>query len=248
MIYIKELVANLLLKLTPKRVLRVLAQLAIEKVSFNSHRFKISFSQKGEDVYLQNIFNKENGFYVDVGAYHPIEYSNTHVFYLKGWSGINIEPNPESIQSFFKLRARDINLNLAVSLCEDTLTYYKFNYSAVNTISKDHATYWASQPGHIIKEQTPVIVKPLKRIFEDFLPNDVEIDFMSVDCEGVDLDVLKSNDWNKFRPSIVLIEFLYYEYPDFRESELHQFMISVNYRFLGIVGISIFYSNNKDIK
>ena len=76
----------------------------------------ISVSQFGEDKFLEaHFFNQATGFYVDVGGFHPYMYSNTYLFYRKGWHGINIEPNPASFPAFLKHRRRDINLQLAIS-------------------------------------------------------------------------------------------------------------------------------------
>jgi len=93
-----------------------------------------SFSQEGEDIILSRLFNdKKNGFYVDVGAHHPFRFSNTYKFYEKGWSGINIEPNPEDFHLFSKYRNRDININAGVGSNDGTLTYFMFNEPALNT-------------------------------------------------------------------------------------------------------------------
>ena len=94
-----------------------------------------SWSQEGEDMVLRRIFEKKNGFYVDVGAHHPIRFSNTYFFYRIGWSGINIDAMPGSMQAFKKSRVRDINLELGVSNHNANLDYYIFNDTALNTFS-----------------------------------------------------------------------------------------------------------------
>jgi FkbM family methyltransferase len=72
---------------------------------------RLSYAQEGEDVLLDRLLAKQtDGFYVDVGAHHPKRFSNTHYFYMRGWSGINIEPNPVVVGSFRQMRRRDINL------------------------------------------------------------------------------------------------------------------------------------------
>src|SRR5437879_30132 len=86
---------------------------------------KVSYSRSGEDLLLDEILNyKMKGVYVDVGAYHPVQYSNTFKFYLRGWTGINIDPNKEAIDLFNDVRPKDINLNLAISKEAGTYTYY----------------------------------------------------------------------------------------------------------------------------
>ncbi len=71
----------------------------------------LSYSQEGEDLILQRFFEtKENGFYIDVGAHNPTRFSNTFIFYLKGWRGINIEPTPGSKTAFDSVRPKDLNI------------------------------------------------------------------------------------------------------------------------------------------
>ena len=89
----------------------------------------VYYSQSGEDIIIGNFFqNKNKGFFVDVGAYHPKHYSNTYLLYKNGWRGINIEPNPASIKLFNKYRKNDINLQTGV-LNENKEAYYHiFNH------------------------------------------------------------------------------------------------------------------------
>ena len=95
------------------------------------------YSQEGEDILLSRIFGEQaEGFYVDVGAHHPRRFSNTYLFYKRGWRGINIDALPGSMKVFQKFRPRDINLELAVSEREQVLTYYMFNEPALNGFSK----------------------------------------------------------------------------------------------------------------
>lgn len=94
-----------------------------------------SFSQNGEDVLINHIFKDiDNGFYIDVGAYHPIKFSNTYKLYQRGWSGINIDALPGSMMNFEKKRKRDINLEIPIYDQENEVTYYQFAENAFNTI------------------------------------------------------------------------------------------------------------------
>ena len=96
-----------------------------------------SYSQEGEDMVLQRIFaQKEYGFYIDVGAHHPKRFSNTYLFYKKGWRGINIDALPGSMDLFNKVRPNDINLEVGIGYKEEELNYYMFNESALNSFSK----------------------------------------------------------------------------------------------------------------
>ena len=164
---------------------------------------EISYSQAGEDMILNCIFlSKRNGFYVDVGANHPTRASNTCFFYKKGWTGINIDAFPDAIKLFRKQRRKDINIETGVNDLKGTLNFYMFKDSSYNTLNEewvDEIKKWSS-----LKEVKRITVKPLFLILSQL--NITSIDFMSVDVEGLDLNVLKSNDWNSFRPKVVLVE------------------------------------------
>src|SRR5688500_1440642 len=100
-----------------------------------------SFSQEGEDLILRHIFKgKREGFYVDVGAYHPMRFSNTYLFYSMGWRGINIDATPGSMSAFRAVRPRDTNLQLAISDRNETLTLMMFDEPVLSTFSPDVAS------------------------------------------------------------------------------------------------------------
>ena len=189
-----------------------------------------SYSQEGEDMVLKRIFdNQTNGFYIDIGAHHPKRFSNTYNFYLKGWKGINIDAMPKSMDLFNKIRPRDINLELGVGQKEEELYYHIFNEPALNSFSKELSeTRDKAQDSYFIKDVIKVEVKPLNKILDTHLINN-EIDFLNVDVEGLDLDVLKSNDWSKYRPKFVLVEILSSNLHDIDKDPIFQLMKEKNY-------------------
>jgi len=190
-----------------------------------------SWSQEGEDLILNRIFErKPNGFYIDVGAHHPRRFSNTFLFYIQGWNGLNIDAMPGSMRSFHQHRPRDINLEVGVGLNECQLDFYVFNEPALNGFSKElsderHDPNLAYQINKIIK----VNVFPLSVVLDRNLPAGQNIDFMSVDVEGLDFEVLKSNDWIKYRPKIVLAEILSSSMHDIDKSNIGRLMRDVGY-------------------
>lgn len=166
-----------------------------------------SYSQEGEDLILYRIFEgKKEGFYVDVGAHHPFRFSNTFLFYKMGWKGINIDANPESIRLLNKFRKRDININLGVGEKEGILNYYMFNEPALNTFDEDLAKQRNGSGEYRLTKTIPIKVMPLREVLNEYLPTNTTIDFMTIDCEGMDFEVLRSNDWDKFRPNVLLVE------------------------------------------
>jgi FkbM family methyltransferase len=198
-----------------------------ERLSNCSDRWAIySWSQEGEDQILRRIFEKQKiGFYVDIGAHHPQRFSNTYLFYKRGWRGINIDAMPGSMHSFNKVRPRDTNLELGIAEKKAELDYYIFNESALNGFSRDLSQErHVAKSSYLIKDVIKVDVFPLHEVLDQYLPTGQSIDFMSVDVEGLDLRVLKSNDWNRYRPTFVLAEVLGSSLHEVDQSEIGRFM------------------------
>lgn len=167
-------------------------------------RFKNSFSQKGEDLIIDKLLGyKKKGSYIDVGAHNPDKLSNTKRFYLRGWRGINIEPNPKLLSKFISKRNKDINLNLGISEKRGFQKFYLIDPDGLSTFSpkeaKNHET-----SGYKTTNVLVIKTLPLRDIFKKYVRRNV--DFLSIDTEGCDLEVLKSNDWRRFKPKIICIE------------------------------------------
>jgi len=192
---------------------------------------QISFSQEGEDMLLKRIFGaKKDGFFIDVGAHHPQRFSNTYLFYLGGWKGLNIDPMPGIMASFGDTRPLDVNLELAIANNNEEQTYFQFNEPALNTFSEEVAKEKDALDGYRITSEKKIQTHKLAEVLEEYLLPEQSIDFLTVDVEGLDLDVLKSNDWGKFRPQMVLVEDLNrYSLGDFHKSKISTFMKSKNY-------------------
>ena len=188
----------------------------------------ICFSQNGEDLVINRFLdNKNEGFFVDVGAHHPIRFSNTFLFYKKGWSGINIDAMPGSMAQFNKIRPNDINIEKGIGLKKDKLTFYQFNESALNTFSKKEA-FSKNKDGYKIIKSNLVEVDTLENILDKYMPLNTEIDFLNIDAEGKDEEVLISNNWEKYKPNYIIIEIL-------REVSLYNNNSSIN-KFLKTKG------------
>ncbi len=184
----------------------------IRKCAFYSHEipFHRSYSQFGEDVLLQGFLGDKwswnyRGFWVDIGAHDPSNLSNTKAFSINGWRGINVDASSEAIGKFKRGRKRDINVNVGIGLEPGTLDYYRMSSSPMNTFSKEFAER-AVTKGVKIVDVVKIPVITLKEMLDRHLPKGQHIDFLSVDCEGLDLSILQSNDWNKYRPDYILIE------------------------------------------
>jgi FkbM family methyltransferase len=231
--------------LLPKNVIEKLN--IIKNNYFDGYALK-SYSHEGEDMILRNLFDKQKtGFYVDVGAHHPKRFSNTQFFYKKGWKGINIDAMPNSMSLFNRLRPRDINLEIPVSDKKQKLKYYMFNEPALNCFSKELAEKRDGKDNYKIVSEKVMETSTLEEILEKYLPYGQEIDFMSIDVEGLDLQVLKSNNWKRFRPKFVLVEILGSSIKDIANSKEYKYLAGFEYEiFAKTVNTVIF--RRKDIK
>lgn len=216
----------------------------IKEIIYKKYLNIISFSQEGEDKILERMFNhKKEGFFVDVGAHHPIRFSNTYKFYLKGWNGINIDAMPGSMRLFNKIRPRDINIEAAIFDAEKKLTYYAFNEPALNGFSKDISAQRDGKGNYKIIFQKEINTQKLSTILDENCTPAREIDFLSVDVEGLDLNVLKSNNWNKYRPTILLVENLSDSFYD-SGNEMVTFLKDIEYSLVAKTYNTDVFRNN----
>lgn len=169
-------------------------------------RFRTSFAKAGEDLQVfQLLKQKSKGIFVDIGSHHPIKGSNSFFFYLRGWTGLCVDPNPDFKPLYGKIRPNDIFLNIGISDEQGSLEYYKLKdkLSARNSFSKEYID--KNNLNDDVEQIYRIQVKPLKDILHNEMAGK-QIDFLTIDVEGLDLQVLKGNDWNKHRPSIICVE------------------------------------------
>jgi FkbM family methyltransferase len=202
----------------------------------------VSYAQEGEDLVLRRFVEERRcGFYVDVGAHHPARFSNTCFFYEQGWRGMNIEPAPGAVAEFMRQRPRDINLQFGVAEEPGKLTYYIFDDPALNTFDGTLAREREARTPYRMVATETVVVERLDVILRDNLPPGQAIDFMSIDVEGLDLQVLRSNDWSSYRPDFVLVESLDFRLENAHEHPTHVFMRSQRYELVAKTLNTLFY-------
>ena len=157
---------------------------------------------------LSRLFlGKEQGFYIDIGAHHPIRFSNTWRLYRNGWRGINVDATPGSMEAFNNLRPDDINLEIAISDSAIPLTFYMFDEPALNTFDLDLAKRYQklNYPLKGVRSITPC---SMTQLFDNYLPAGQHIDLLSIDIEGEELRALRSNDWQHYSPDVIVLEAL----------------------------------------
>lgn len=207
---------------------------------------KGSYSQYGEDLVLDKLLGyKKEGFYVDIGAYDPHRFCNTKKFYLRGWHGINIEPNPKLFNKFITERVRDINLNIGIGRRKGKAVFYQFFPDTLSTLSNLESNRYLKQ-GYILENKFKIDIDSLSNILGKYTKG-INIDFFSIDTEGYDLEVLKSNNWNQFRPKFICIESisLSMENNVIKNTKLHKFLVRTGYKKVYDNGVNSIYQNGK---
>jgi len=183
----------------------------------------VSFSQFGEDLLVKKLLSGvECGTYVDVGCYDPIYLSNTYLFYKLGWRGLLIDANPETIPRLQQMRPRDTVCHFAVGTKTEDVSVVTFDAGMFATLKSNLSLVpedFRANPRSYNVQQRPLAVL-LREANLD------QIDFMDIDCEGSDLDVLASNDWSKYRPSVIAVE----DHSRGTDvSDTHRFMVKQGY-------------------
>lgn len=192
-----------------------------------------NFSQEGEDLFLIDFFkNKSEGFYVDVGAFHPFRINNTYALYKKGFRGINIDISATSIDFFNFARPDDTNLNIGASnKFENKIFFSKKNLSFHNTFSKSLAE--SKIQNEPFKKKYTIECKPLTQIIDDTKFSNKKIDFLNIDAEGHDYEVLQGLDLKKYSPKIICIEIsplVDEKNKNYKDTKIFKYLLENNYK------------------
>jgi FkbM family methyltransferase len=167
----------------------------------------ISYAQRYEDMHLLRAFGAQaGGFYIDIGAGHPVYDNVSFAFYLRGWRGITVEPNPWLAQLSEAVRPRDIRVASLVGEKEGQAAYYLVDdFHGLSTTIEAHARAAESEYG----KRSRVLAKPvttLRALCEQHAPTAIE--FLKIDVEGAERDVLLGGDWQRYRPKVIVLEAL----------------------------------------
>jgi FkbM family methyltransferase len=167
----------------------------------------VSYAQRFEDLYLMRCFDdRTDGFYIDIGSGHPVYDNMSFAFYLKGWHGVTVEPNPWLSQLTRAVRTRDRHIEALVGATAGEATFHLVNeFHGLSTMIAAHAEAAQTQFGKASQAIT-VPVTTLKELCEQHAPASFE--FLKVDVEGAEPDVLLNGDWQRYRPKVVVVEAL----------------------------------------
>jgi Methyltransferase FkbM domain len=169
---------------------------------------QLGFAQFGEDhavIRLAREQGLKRGHYVDAGAYHPISLSNTLLLHKMGWSGMNIDLNPQTIELFNLARPGDTNVIGALSGDVRTATVLHNQFPVLNRLAPADPSQvpgFFGEPSAI----STVTTTTLTRLLDMHPPKSGRVDYLNVDCEGHDLMVLRGFDWARWRPAVVTVE------------------------------------------
>ena len=191
----------------------------------NKYR-KISYSQCGEDLIVEFVLNTigvDDISYLDIGAHHPYYLSNTALFYEKGFRGVCVEPDPTLFKKIKKHRKNDICLNIGIGIDDDEeeADFFIMSSKTLNTFSKDQAKEYESYGNQEIISVEKIRLQNINAIITENFHN--KPNFISLDAEGMDFEIIKTFDFGKFRPEVFCIETLTYT-EDSTERKLEEIM------------------------
>ena len=172
---------------------------------------RLSYAQSGEDLIVDFIFRAmrvTRPSYLDIGAHHPTHFSNTYFFYATGSSGVTVEPDPTLHAQLRNKRPNDVHLNVGVGEgSSPSLPFYVMSTKTLNSFSKEEAERYQATGMHKIEEVLEVPVVSITEVL-DLHFHDKSPDFISVDVEGLDFQIIRSIDFSRYRPSVVCVETL----------------------------------------
>lgn len=212
-------------------------------------RFNQSYAQDGEDIIFEEFWiaaygRKKAGFYVEIGGYHPVRFSNTYRLYRKGWRGVIVEPTPGKKRLFRLMRKQDTFAPFAAGSTQEKKYLYCFPESALNRILTEKEHYQRRQTNAkiiTIRQETTA------QILNRTVPEGTSIDLMSIDVEGFEMSVLEGNDWNKYAPKFILIEDDDFEMTAPEKSETFRFLTEKGYEPIARTRRNVLYHNPRQL-
>lgn len=208
----------------------------------NEKFYKKSYSQCGEDLVIDHLlfgyFKLERFSYLDIGSSHPIRINNTYLFYKKGFRGVCVDANPVLIELYGNERPEDIFINSGVtSEYNNEQDFYIMNSPFIHTFDSKVAKGMVAKHGFQIDKVIKMRTMNINHIIKDYCKSPPEL--ISIDIEGLDFDVLKSINYDKYRPKIIIVEMCGYgKIKDNQSSKMANFMQRKNYIWWGNVGFS----------
>lgn len=202
-----------------------------------------SWAQCREDLIVDTLFQEKYGIrkikYMEIGANAPKWLSNTYYFYRNNGRGVLVEPNPTLCRKLKKYRKRDIVLNVGIANSDGYLSYFEMDTSTLNSFSEEYAKQLEEQ-GYKIIDKKEIRVIPIGNIFKKY----GKFDYISIDTEGIDFEILKMIDYQKYAPYVICIETQEFQVERKRDDfqEINEFMKSKGYYIYMDTGINTIYA------
>ena len=187
---------------------------------------RLAYSHWGVDLIITKLLNSKNkGIYIDVGCHHPFLNNHSYLLYKSGWEGINIDIDYNSIDMFNFFRKSDVNIQTAVTDHKGEVDlFFYHNRAAKNTISKEF--------GSDAKKKKKINSDTLNNIIENSKFKNSKIDFVSIDVEGNEMNVLNGFNLKKYKPKLILLEFIIPNKKEFYEKDINEITNSEVYKFM----------------
>lgn len=203
-------------------------------IDYSNNYKKYSYSQSGEDIIIKFFFDVikiKYPTYLDLGAHHPYNLSNTALFYDQGCRGVNVEADPDLFERFSSIRKEDINLNNLVSKTAKKSKFYIMSSPTLNTMSYDVAKEIEDTTEFRIKRILEIDSISINDIFQKYFSGK-DIDFLNIDLEGIELEILKGFNLAEFRPKLICIETLNFSNTSFgtKTKDCVEFLLKNNYK------------------
>tara|TARA_B100001027_G_C16258317_1_gene328097 strand:- start:539 stop:1237 length:699 start_codon:yes stop_codon:yes gene_type:complete len=203
---------------------------------FRNSKKKTHLGEFGEDIFVRRFFKKTSkGFYVDVGAYHPIKGSLTYDLYKNNWTGMNIDLSKISIDLFKISRPKDINLRNAITDFDGKTFFYES--SPINQQNSLIENYNA--------EKIEIDCYKLNSILENHKIQ--KVDYLNIDAEGNDFKVISTFDFKKYKPSLVSIEYNNYNFENLMDSDINILLEKNDFKIVSKFGVTCFYAHKENI-
>ena len=193
--------------------------------------YQKSYSQCGEDLiirYIMNTLGIARPGYLDIGAHHPYFMSNSYLFYRQGCKGVCVEPDPFLFRRFKKARRRDVCLNVGLAGVRGQLKLHVFSSRTLNTFSEEEARQYI-EAGHNQVALHDIDVLTVDDVVRRYFPRPP--DLVSLDVEGMEMEILRAIDFSRYRPTVFCIETLTYSRigEGRKVSEIDDYMINHGY-------------------